>query len=103
MNKAERWRQMESLVEEKVSSLVSMKLPAIRSLRNSTEDVQFEKWSATLNVYHELDFDEGHRVIVQGVRQGIARLTALVIQRGFVLTNIDKIRRLRDHELFGYT
>ena len=103
MNKAERWRLMEQLVERKIDKLAAMQLSAIRSLKNASEDVQFETWSATLNVSHEFEFDKEHRVIVQGVRQGMTRLTALVIQRGFLLDQAGKIRRLRDHELFGYT
>ena len=94
---------MEHLVEDKIGSLRSMNLAAIRSLSDSSEEVQVDGRPASLHVYHEHDLDGGHRIIVQGIRQSLTRITALVIPRGFLLNGADKIRPLRDHELFAYT
>ena len=98
----DRRREMEHLIERRLSILRTMDWQSLVSLANSADDIEIGGLPAKLHVYGERDDKNQMRIIVQAVRPSATGISALVIARGFLANSDGYIRDLREDEMYEY-
>jgi hypothetical protein len=95
---------LEAIIEERIESLRGRAFTDLVSLPEcTTEIVNVDDKDVKVTTFHEILEDGKHRIVVQGIRERWAGITAKVLAMGFEFVKDGVRRTLTPEDLYDFT